>query len=854
MRINHWPYLLTAIACSLVVATRVVAAPVTIRADTLIDGKGAVMRDMTVVVDGGRIVSVEPSKPNQPVTYDFRQMTLMPGMIDTHVHIGWHFNKDGRADTTGESQAEQALAHEANAWVTLMAGFTTVQSIRSDYDVPLRDAIARGQLPGPRIVTSVTRLVDNQLTPEQIRQWVRDSVAQGAEVIKIFASKSIREAGVPTLSQEQLDAACGEANALGKRTWIHAHSAEATTRAILAGCKAISHGSQLTDLEFALMARNGVVFEPNIGLVSQNYLENKGKYLGIGTYTEEGFKYTEDGIALKLDMFKHAIRHKDLKIVMGTDAVAGAHGQNAREIIYRVQKGGQPPMDAMVGALSLAAEAIGLGDSIGAIAPGMQADLIVVEGNPVEDITALQRVRFVMRNGVVYKNVAPLSAAPAARSEAQLSAAPVARNEAPVPATPAAAAGSAPGQADAAIARIMQSPVATQVMADLRDDDPRTLQELTALTEIPAPPFKEARRAEAFLKRMQALGLKDAAIDAEGNVIGVRRGSGNGPKLLVSAHLDTVFPEGTDVTVKSRDGKLYAPGISDDTRGLVVLLSWIKALNERNFQTVGDLVFVGNVGEEGLGNLRGMKAVFRDMPDIDAMLGLEPGAQNRVTTGGTGSHRYDVTFKGPGGHSFGAFGQVPSAIHAMGRSISKIGDVRPPEEPKTTFTVGTVKGGTSVNAIAGDATLALDIRSNSADTLAAVEKELMAAIALGVDEENARWGTQARITFETRLIGDRPAGHTPEDAVIVQVAQAALKANGKMPELRTSSTDANVPMSLGVPAIILASGGKNGSTHALGEWFDPTDEWVSAQIGLTVALALVGVQDVSAPLLVKHAR
>ncbi|MEI6115446.1 MAG: M20/M25/M40 family metallo-hydrolase [Burkholderiales bacterium] len=400
----------------------------------------------------------------------------------------------------------------------------------------------------------------------------------------------------------------------------------------------------------------------------------------------------------------------------------------------------------------------------------------------------------------------------------------------------------------------MQSPVGMQLMADLRDDDPRTLQDLKALTEIPAPPFKESRRAEAFLKRMQELGLKDAAMDAEGNVIGVRRGSGHGPKLLVSAHLDTVFPEGTDVTVKSREGKLYAPGISDDTRGLVVLLSWIKALNERKIQTVGDLVFVGNVGEEGLGNLRGMKAIFRDMPDIDAMLGLESGAENRITNGGTGSHRYDVVFKGPGGHSFGAFGQVPSAIHAMGRSISKIGDVRPPEDPKTTFTVGTVKGGTSVNAIAGDATLALDIRSNSADTLAAVEKELMAAIALGVDEENARWGSEARIAFETRLIGDRPAGRTPEDAVIVQAAQAALKANGKKPELRTSSTDANVPMSLGIPAIILASGGKNGSTHALGEWLDPANEWVNAQIGLTAALALVGIQDVSAPLLARRGR
>lgn len=815
----------------------VLADPISIRADRLLDGKGGVHKNVTLVIDGKKIQSISTAT-EQPTTYRFSTLTLLPGLIDTHVHIGWHFNKNGRADNTGETPAEQALFHAENAWITLMAGFTTVQSIRSDYDVPLREAIARQTLPGPRVVSSVTRLVESDLTPEQIRQWVRDSVGQGAEVLKVFASKSIREAGLPTLTQEQLDAACGEANALGKRTWIHAHSAVSVTRAVQAGCKAISHGSQLTDTEFDLMAKKGVYFEPNIGLVSQNYLENKARFLGIGNYTEEGFKYTEEGIALKLRMFKQAIKHKDLKIVMGTDAVAGAHGQNAREIVYRVQQGGQAPMDALIGATSLAAEAIGLKEVIGAIAPGMQADIIGVQGDPLEDITALQRVHFVMREGVVYKNIAltPSAKPPGASSGSE--------------ATP----GASNMPVAAALERLTQSDVVKQLLVDLKNDDPRALEELKFFTEIPAPPFKETKRAEAFLKRLKELGLPDAYIDSEGNVIGVRAGVGQGPRLVVSAHLDTVFPEGTDVKVKERDGKLFAPGISDDTRGLVVLLSWLKTLNERQIKTVGDLVFVANVGEEGLGNLRGMKAVFRDMPKIDGMLGLESGEDDRITVGGTGSHRYDVIFKGPGGHSFGAFGEIPSAIHAMGRAIAKLGDVRPPVDPKTTFTVGTVKGGTSVNAIAGDAAFALDIRSNAVQTLASTEKAIMAAIAAGVDEENKRWGSKQNISFDVTLIGDRPAGRTPDDSAIVQVAQAVLKKNGKNPELRTSSTDANVPMSLGIPAIILASGGKNGGTHSLREWFDPTLAYVGAQNGLTVALGLVGVQGVSQPLLVKRAQ
>uniref|UniRef100_UPI000364B7D5 M20/M25/M40 family metallo-hydrolase n=1 Tax=Cupriavidus sp. BIS7 TaxID=1217718 RepID=UPI000364B7D5 len=288
---------------------------------------------------------------------------------------------------------------------------------------------------------------------------------------------------------------------------------------------------------------------------------------------------------------------------------------------------------------------------------------------------------------------------------------------------------------DAAYSKLEASPVYKKLMADVRADDPRALGELKTMTEIPAPPFKEKARAEYFVARLKALGLTDAHIDAEGNVIGIRKGVGNGPKLLVSAHLDTVFPEGTDVTVKARDGKLYAPGIGDDTRGLAVLLSWLKVLNENKVRTVGDLIFVGNVGEEELGNLRGMKAVFREHPDIDGMVGLEPGTGDRVLTQGTGSHRYEVTFRGPGGHSFGAFG-LPSAIHAMGRAISKISDVRTPTDPKTTFTVGTVGGGTSVNAIAGDARMAIDIRSNGTPALLETEQHIMDAIAAGVADEN----------------------------------------------------------------------------------------------------------------------
>ena len=405
---------------------------------------------------------------------------------------------------------------------------------------------------------------------------------------------------------------------------------------------------------------------------------------------------------------------------------------------------------------------------------------------------------------------------------------------------------------DQAITQLMAAPKVQKVLDALKADHARTVDDLKMLTEIEAPPFKEQKRAEAFLARLRALGLADAKIDAEGNVIGLRKGSGGGPKLVVTAHLDTVFPAGTDVKVKERDGKLYAPGISDDTRALTVLLSWLKALNDSDVQTVGDLLFVASVGEEELGNLRGMKRLFADHLDIDGMVGLEPVPDGGVLILGTGSHRHEVTFKGPGGHSYAAFGQVPSAIHAMGRAIAKIAEVRTPASPKTTFTVGTVSGGTSVNTIAPDAKMAIDIRSDAMAPLLETEKKILATIDESVAEENRRWNVDT-LSASARLIGDRPGGMTPSSSAIVETAVRANTAFGQQTLLSGASTDANVPMSLGIPTIVIGGGGKTGGFHALGEWIDVTEAWKGAQNSLVTVLGLVGVQGVSQPLLEKRA-
>ena len=402
--------------------------------------------------------------------------------------------------------------------------------------------------------------------------------------------------------------------------------------------------------------------------------------------------------------------------------------------------------------------------------------------------------------------------------------------------------------ARAAFAAINVHPQVRQGLEFLKADDANTLAELKALVVIPAPPFKEKARAENFRARLAALGLKDVRIDAEGNAIGVRPGSGGGPKLVIAAHLDTVFPEGTDLTIKEKDGKLYAPGIGDDTRGLADLLSVIRAFNATGIKTVGDIVFVGNVGEEGLGDLRGVKALFRDDKSIDGFISIDGAEPDRITYLATGSHRYRISFKGPGGHSFSAFG-LPSAIHAMGRAIAKIGDLKTPPKPKTTFTVGTVQGGTSVNAIAGDAEMEVDMRSDDNAPLLEIEAKILKAVKDAVAEENARWASD-RITVEIKLVGDRPAGIQPLETPTVQAAFMATSAIGLKPRAENaSSTDSNLPISLGVPAVTLGRGGKGGANHSLGEWWDPTDAYLGPQRHFLTLLTLVGIDGVAKPLL-----
>src|SRR6266436_2614125 len=414
-----------------------------------------------------------------------------------------------------------------------------------------------------------------------------------------------------------------------------------------------------------------------------------------------------------------------------------------------------------------------------------------------------------------------------------------------------AAAGSA---VEAAYQAILTSPKVIKALEDIKADDSRTFEEQKRITEIPAPPFKEKLRAEYYQKRMQELGFKDAAIDGEGNVIALRKGSGGGrPKLVVSAHLDTVFPEGTDVAVKEGDGAVRAPGIGDDSRGLAGMLSLIKSMNANGIATIGDVMFVGTVGEEELGNLRGVKALFRDHADIDGFISIDGLGVTRVVNQATGSHRYEMIFKGPGGHSFAEFG-LPSAIHAMGRAIAKISDLQTPSDPKTTFTVGTVSGGTLVNAIAAEARMAVDMRSNSTEELLKLEARLLDLVKEAVVEENARWNSD-KITVEIKLIGDRPAGIVAMDSPIVQATQRAVSVITRGPRVTFagSSTDSNLAMSLGIPAVTIGGGGEGGNWHSRNEWYKPVDAWMGPQNALLTMLVLTGLDGVTKPALAVRA-
>ena len=356
-------------------------------------------------------------------------------------------------------------------------------------------------------------------------------------------------------------------------------------------------------------------------------------------------------------------------------------------------------------------------------------------------------------------------------------------------------------------------------------------------------------RGADYLRRLNEIGLTDAYVDDEGNIVARRPGSGNGPTLLVAAHLDTVFPDTVDTTVELRDGRYYAPGIGDDTRGLAVMLSVIDVLNSSGIETVGDVIFSANVGEEGRGDLRGVKALFRDLTEVDGFISIDGVRLTRITAGGTGSRRFEFIFSGPGGHSFGAFG-LPSAIHAMGRAIAYIAELQTPQFPKTTFTVGTVTGGTSVNSIAADAMFAIDMRSNDSSSLAIFERQAKQAALRAVQEENERWNSESSISVEFKLIGDRPVGSTSVDSPIVQVAaQAYAELGVDIDGITISSTDSNVPMSLGIPAITVSGGGEGGGAHSPAEWFEPVDSHFGPQAVLLNILTLIGVAGISDPVL-----
>ena len=402
-----------------------------------------------------------------------------------------------------------------------------------------------------------------------------------------------------------------------------------------------------------------------------------------------------------------------------------------------------------------------------------------------------------------------------------------------------------------AYGKLTSQPAVQKGLDFLKADHENTVMEQKRLCEIPSPPFKEQVRAADYQKRLAALGLKDVQMDKEGNVLGVRPGTGKGPKLLVAAHLDTVFAAGTDVSVKEKDGKLYAPGIADDARGLAALLSIIRAFNETGIKTAGDIIFCGNVGEEGLGDLRGVKALFRDHKDIDGFISIDGTDAEKITYLATGSHRYEIIYKGPGGHSLNAFGR-PSAIHAMGRAIAQIADLKTPTVPKTTFTVGVVSGGTSVNSIAAEARMQMDMRANRLQELLALESNFLDIVKKSAVEENARWNSD-KITVQINLVGDRPAGVQPTEALIVQAAWASTQAIKQKPRLgEPGSTDSNIPISLGIPAITMGGGGKEDNNHSPSEWFDPTNAYMGPQRIFLTILGLSGIDGTTKPLLPRN--
>lgn len=407
--LRHASHVAALVAALAVPATWAPAQQVVLRAARVVDGTGTLLKNQDVVVEGGRIIAVRASAGALPKGgIDLGARTLLPGLIDTHVHLGWYINGKGKlhTDDDGDTPSTSAYQQAGNAWATLRAGFTTVQSIGEPENAELRDAINRGVIPGPRVLTSLGSLSERSSggTPDSLRAVVRRFKAQGADVIKIFASKSIRDGGAATMTDAQLVAACGEAKALGLRSVVHAHSAEAVQRAANAGCTQVEHGVFADDATRAALVSHGTFFDPQCGLVFHNYLDNKKWFEGIGNYNAVGFAAMERALPLAAAGIGSASKTPKLKLVFGTDAVAGAHGRNAEELVCRVRGGGQSAMDALVSATSRSAESMGLEKEVGRIAAGYAADIIATDGDPSAEIEASQRVSFVMRSGHIYRN------------------------------------------------------------------------------------------------------------------------------------------------------------------------------------------------------------------------------------------------------------------------------------------------------------------------------------------------------------------------------------------------------------------------------------------------------------------
>lgn len=396
---------------------------------------------------------------------------------------------------------------------------------------------------------------------------------------------------------------------------------------------------------------------------------------------------------------------------------------------------------------------------------------------------------------------------------------------------------------DAAIRRIAERQEVQAAFAVIDRLEPQTHADLITLTEIPAPPFKEEARARRYAEKLRAAGADSVWIDEEGNVIALRRGRAGRRRVALSAHLDTVFPEGTDVTVKIRGDTLYAPGIGDDTRGLVVVLTVLRALNQARIPTEADVLFIGTVGEEGLGDLRGVKHLFSDRgPGIDAFMSVDGGGADRIVNAGIGSLRYRVTFRGPGGHSWGAFG-IANPHHALGRAIQYFVEAADPytrQEPRTSYNVGVIGGGTSVNAIPFESSMEVDMRSVSPERLAGVDALFHGAVRRALEEQNALRRSGPALTVDVDLVGDRPSGSLDPFIPLVQRAQAAVRYFGLSPSLGTGSTDSNIPISRGLPAITIGRGGVGGGAHSPGEWWLNQDGTRAIKNALLILLAEAG--------------